>query len=27
VQIGSPYEGLGNNETAPDMPYHSNQRW
>ncbi|XEU98568.1 hypothetical protein FSHL1_003855 [Fusarium sambucinum] len=27
VQTGSPYEGLGNNETAPDMPYHSNQRW
>ncbi|GKT98302.1 unnamed protein product [Fusarium langsethiae] len=27
VQTGSPYEGLGNNETAPDMPYHSNHRW
>lgn len=27
VQTDSPYEGLGNNETAPDMPYHSNQRW
>ncbi|KAJ4130913.1 hypothetical protein NW768_006452 [Fusarium equiseti] len=27
VQIGSPYEGLGNNETAPDMPYRSTQAW
>ncbi|RGP65635.1 ring-finger containing [Fusarium longipes] len=27
VQTGSPFEGLGNNETAPDMPYHSSQRW
>jgi hypothetical protein len=27
AQIGSPYEGLGNNETAPDMPYRSTQAW
>lgn len=27
AQIGSPYEGLGNQETAPDMPYHSSHRW
>ncbi|KAF4455065.1 putative RING finger protein C2A9.04c [Fusarium austroafricanum] len=27
VQTGAPFEGLGNNETAPDMTYHGNRRW
>ncbi|EXK47784.1 hypothetical protein FOXG_00342 [Fusarium oxysporum f. sp. lycopersici 4287] len=27
TQTGSPFEGLGNNEAAPDMTYHGNRNW
>ncbi|KAF9769026.1 hypothetical protein IL306_013611 [Fusarium sp. DS 682] len=27
TQSGTPFEGLGNNETAPDMTYHGNRNW
>ncbi|KAF4339695.1 RING finger [Fusarium beomiforme] len=27
TQTGAPFEGLGNNETAPDMTYHGSRNW
>lgn len=27
TQTSSPFEGLGNNEAAPDMAYHGNRNW
>ncbi|KAI1031095.1 hypothetical protein LB504_001071 [Fusarium proliferatum] len=27
AQTSSPFEGLGNNEAAPDMTYHGNRNW